>query len=96
MKVSQDKEQDPETTEPAKWRLTEFLISFWGCPEDDISAKTIVNSGFNTVMCPAEKLDLCSRHNLKGLLTCDRQTAQKLANHPGVWGYYVFDEPARK
>ena len=95
-KVSQTKEQGPEKADPAKWKLTEFLISFWGCPEDDISAKTIVNSGFNTVMCPAEKLDLCSRHNLKGLLTCDWQTAQKLANHPDVWGYYVFDEPMRK
>ena len=95
-KVSQNKKQYPEKADPAKCKLAEFLISFWGCPEDDISAKTIVNSGFNTVMCPAEKQDLCSKHNLKTLLTCDPQTAQKLANHPAVWGYYIFDEPMRK
>lgn len=48
--------------------MTELMISFWGGPEDEASAETIVQAGFNVVMCKPDKLELCRKYGLKAML----------------------------
>ena len=79
------------------WKMPEFMISFWGGPKDDASAEAVVLSGFNTVMCKSEKLDLCRRHGLKALLfDATPELAAKLREEKAVWGYCLQDEPSNE
>ncbi|MEA3401814.1 MAG: hypothetical protein U9R79_11290 [Armatimonadota bacterium] len=50
----------------AQWQPDEFMISLWGCPDTPERARAVAGAGFNTVMCPAEHLDLCHRHGRPG------------------------------
>ena len=49
--------------------LPEFMISYWGCPQNDAVARVAEQAGFNTVICAREKLDLCRKHGLKAIVT---------------------------
>jgi len=74
--------------------MTEFMISFWGGLEDEASAETIVQAGFNVVMCKPDKLELCRKYGLKAMLfDSNIELASLLAKDSAVWGYYVLDEP---
>jgi len=74
--------------------LPEFMISYWGCPQNDAVARVAEQAGFNTVICPREKLDLCRKHGLKAIVTgVTAPEAAELSEDPAVWGYFVMDEP---
>ena len=74
--------------------LDEFLISFWGGPQDAAQAETIRRADFNTVMCRTSALPLCRLNNLKAILfDVTPQMALRLRSDPTVWGYALKDEP---
>ena len=74
--------------------LDEFLISFWGGPQDAAQAETIRRANFNTVMCRTPALPLCRLYNLKAILfDVTPQMALRLRSDPTVWGYALKDEP---
>ncbi|MBM3472669.1 MAG: hypothetical protein FJX75_05285 [Armatimonadetes bacterium] len=76
------------------WRMPEFMISGWGAPTDEATARAFESAGFNTVMCKVEQLELCRAHGLKAILF--DATPEFAAQHQGdeaIWGYYVQDEP---
>jgi hypothetical protein len=78
----------------ADWKMPEFLISFWGGPQDDATAQAIVQASFNTVMCKPDKLELCRKHGLKTLLfDATPELAARLRDDASVWGYCLQDEP---
>jgi len=74
--------------------LDEFLISFWGGPQDAAQAETIRRANFNTVMCWTSALPLCRLYNLKAILfDVTPRMALRLRSDPTVWGYALKDEP---
>jgi len=74
--------------------MNEFMISFWGGPEDEASAQFIAQADFNVVMCKSDKLELCRKYGLKALLfDASPGLASQLTEDPAVWGYYIVDEP---
>jgi len=76
------------------WQMTEFMISFWGGPEDEASAKLMAEAGFNVVMCQSDKLELCRKYGLKAMLfDSSTELAFQLTEDTAVWGYYILDEP---
>jgi len=78
----------------AEWKLDRFMISAWGSPTDDASARTYAEAGFNTVMGKPDLLDLCARHGLRAIVfEATPEKAAALKAHPGVWGWYAQDEP---
>ncbi len=79
------------------WEMNEFMISFWGGPRDEATAKAIADAHFNTVMCNAEMLELCRKYGLKAIvMDATPEMAAQLRVSPAVWGYYVKDEPAEE
>ncbi|MGC9316856.1 MAG: hypothetical protein ACP5KN_02325, partial [Armatimonadota bacterium] len=57
-------------------------------------ARAVADAGFNTVMCPAEHLDLCDQHGLRVIVRdVTPEQARALRDHPAVWGWFVQDEP---
>jgi len=83
------------TAAPADgWQMEQLMISGWGGPTDEATARAFVGAGFNTVMCKVEQLELCRAHGLKAILF--DATPEFAAQHRGdqaIWGYYVQDEP---
>ena len=78
----------------ADWRLDRFMISTWGGPTDEASARAFADAGFNTVMGKSETLDLCRRHGLRAIvMDATPEMAAKLKSDSAVWGWYVRDEP---
>lgn len=78
----------------ADWKLDRFMVSAWGAPTDEATAKAYADAGFNTVMAKSEMLDLCAGHGLRAIVTdATPEMAAKLKGHPGVWGWMVQDEP---
>lgn len=78
----------------ASWQLDRFMISAWGAPTDEAAAQTYASAGFNTVMGKPDLLDLCARHGLRAIVTgASLEQIAALKGHPGVWGWYVQDEP---
>ena len=79
------------------WQLPEFMISTWGAPEagdDDAKAAALAEAGLNTVMWPADKLDVLRKHGLRALVeSATPDAAEKLKNDAVVWGYHLADEP---
>jgi hypothetical protein len=76
------------------WQMNEFMISGWGAPTDEATARAFVDAGLNTVMCKVEQLELCRAHGLRAILF--DATPEFAAQHRGdkaIWGYYVQDEP---
>ena len=52
----------------AQWQPDRFMISVWGCPDTPELAQAVADAGFNTVMCPAEHLDLCAEYGLQSIV----------------------------
>lgn len=78
----------------ADWQPDRFMISLWGCPDTPELARAVADAGFNTVMCPAEQLDLCAEHGLQSIVRdATPEDARRLREHPAVWGWFVQDEP---
>lgn len=78
----------------SQWRLTEFMISTWGAPTDEDSAKLFADTGFNVVMAPVSMLDILAKYKMKAIaMGVGPAEVAKIKNHPAVWGYYVRDEP---
>lgn len=78
----------------AAWQLDRFMISAWGAPTDEATAAAYAGAGFNTVMAKSDVLDLCAKHRLRAIvMDATPEMAEKLRSHPGVWGWYVQDEP---
>ncbi|MBC7288233.1 MAG: hypothetical protein H5T86_09365, partial [Armatimonadetes bacterium] len=79
---------------PNGWRMKEFMISVWGGPHDEATARAFAEAGFNTVMGPLNTLELCRRHGLK-LMAMDAKPddARRLQRDEAVWGWFVRDEP---
>lgn len=76
------------------WKLDRFMISAWGGPADEKTARAYAAAGFNTVMAKAEQLDLCARYGLRVIvMDATPEMAAQLKDHPGVWGWFVQDEP---
>jgi hypothetical protein len=76
------------------WRMDELMISGWGGPTDEVTARAFVDAGFNTVMSKVEQLELCREHGLRAILFDG--TPEFARSHQGdeaIWGYYVQDEP---
>lgn len=78
----------------ADWQLDRFIISAWGAPTDEASAQCYAEAGFNTVMCKPDLLDLCAAHGLRAIVfDSSVERIAQLKGHPGVWAWYVQDEP---
>ena len=78
----------------ADWEMNKFLISFWGGPHDEATARAVASANFNTVMCNADKLDLCRECGLRAIvMDATPELAATLQSDPAVWGHYVQDEP---
>jgi hypothetical protein len=74
--------------------MDEFLISFWGGPENAAQAETIRRAHFNTVMCRPSSLNLCRLYDLRAILfDVTPQMALRLRRDRAVWGYALKDEP---
>jgi len=70
------------------------MISAWGAPTDEATAQAYADAGFNTVMAKSDMLDLCAKHGLRAIvMDATPELAAKMKDHPGVWGWYVQDEP---
>jgi len=84
----------PPASAAEGWQMDEFMVSGWGAPTDEATAKAFVGAGFNTVMGKVEHLELYRAHGLKAILM--DATPEFAAEHQGdeaIWGYYVQDEP---
>jgi hypothetical protein len=78
----------------ADWRLDRFMISAWGGPTDEASAKAFADAGFNTVMAKVEKLDLLRPYGIRAIVfDGSPELAAKMKDDPVIWGWYVRDEP---
>ena len=78
----------------AGWQMDEFLISFWGGPENPSQAAAIRRAHFTTVMCRLSYLDLCRDAGLKAILfDISPSQARRLRAEDSVWGYSLKDEP---
>jgi len=78
----------------ADWKLDRFMVSAWGGPTDEATAKAYADAGFNTVMAKSDVLDLCAKFDLRAIvMDATPEMAAKLKGHAGVWGWYVQDEP---
>lgn len=81
-------------TAHADWKLDRFMVSAWGGPTDEATAKAYADAGFNTVMCKADQLDRCAKFGLRAIVfEATPEMAAKLKGSLGVWGWYVQDEP---
>jgi len=79
-----------------KWEIREFMISHWGVPKDEKDLKLFLRDQFNTVIAVPEEFEFCRKHGLKVLLAASPEKAAEFVGNPGVWGYFVIDEPSRK
>lgn len=78
----------------AEWRPDDFMIALWGCPDTPELARAVVDAGFNTVICPAEQLELCREYGLKAIVRgATPEQARELRADSAVWGWFVQDEP---
>jgi hypothetical protein len=81
----------------ADWKMDPFMISLWGGPVDEATAKTFADAGFNTVMAPYDKLELCRKYGLKAMvMNATPEMAAKHKDDPAIWGWFVRDEPQEK
>jgi len=77
--------------------LREFMILTGWTPSDldhTAVARALTNAGFNTVLWPLDRLEICRATGLK--LMAEHATpadAAKLANDTALWGYHLADEP---
>lgn len=82
----------PVCAEP--WTMSEFMIAAWGSPGDEAMAAAYRDAHFNTVQTSADKLEMCGKYGLKGIV---RGAAPEFAaankDNPNVWGWFVRDEP---
>jgi hypothetical protein len=81
---------------PAATPQRTFLISHWSFPKDPVRLKQFAAAGFNTVIATPEELAACRQYGWQALLAAPLDQARELAADKIVWGYFVFDEPARK
>lgn len=72
------------------------MISHWGFPKDEKQLAKFAKAGFNTVIAVPEELPACRKYGWKALLAVPADKAAAYRKDPIVWGYHVFDEPARK
>ena len=78
------------------WKMRTFMISHWGFPKDDKQLEQFARAGFNTVIAVPAQLPACRKYGWKALLAIPADKAGAYADDPVIWGYHVFDEPARK
>ncbi|MEN9362331.1 MAG: hypothetical protein RL095_3866 [Verrucomicrobiota bacterium] len=80
-----------------KWRQDKFMILAFGGPTNDALADAYAKAGFNTVLTKVEHLDLCAKYGLRSVVK-DATPAQaaNFREHPGVYGWWVQDEPIKK
>lgn len=90
---SQSQAMEQDTRE---WEIREFMISHWSFPKDEKDMDLFIKDHFNTVIAVPEELELCQKHGLKALLAAEPEKAAEYVGDPGIWGYFVIDEPGRK
>lgn len=74
--------------------LPQFMIFTYGVELNEKNVKTLVDADYNTVCGPAERLDICKKYGLHLMIELPGlETATRLRNDPGVWGYQILDEP---
>jgi hypothetical protein len=78
------------------WTMQTFMISHWGFPKDEKQLKRFAQAGFNTVIAVPEQLPQCRKYGWKALLAVSADKADTYVDDSVVWGYHLFDEPARK
>jgi len=82
------------------WEMDEFMI-FGGWPwangtDVDTAVKLYAGAGFNVLMGTRDKLDVCAKYGIK--LIVEEITPEEVSDikdHPGLWGYWIIDEPLR-
>ena len=79
-----------------EWEIHEFMISHWSFPKEEKDLNLFLKDHFNTVIAVPEELELCQKHGLKALLAAEPEKAAEYVGDPGIWGYFVMDEPGRK
>ncbi|MCH8120593.1 MAG: hypothetical protein IIC00_12815 [Planctomycetes bacterium] len=79
-----------------RWEIHEFMISHWGIPKEEKDLNLFLKDHFNTVIAVPEQFESCQEHGLKALLAAPPEKAVEYVGNPGVWGYFVIDEPSRK
>lgn len=94
---------EPQSTH---WRMDGFVVSLWGGPGNAELARCLAEDAhFNTVMggvswTPAggtDLLDLAHKHGMRVLMKVDpKSITEETIRHPGLWGYFVFDEPVQQ
>jgi len=78
----------------ADWKMDSFMISLWGGPHDEATAKAYADAHFNTVMASYDMLQLCRKHGLRVMVMDGTpELAAKHKDDAGVWGWFVCDEP---
>jgi len=92
----QDRGTHPARKNPGKWEIREFIISHWGVPKDEKNLNLFLKEHFNVVIAVPEEFEFCRKHGLKALLAASPEQAVEFVGNPGVWGYFVIDEPSRK
>lgn len=81
----------------SKWRQDAFMILAFGGPTNDVLADAYAKAGFNTVLTKVDQLDLCAKHGLRSVVKeATPEQVATLKDHPGVYGWWVQDEPIKK
>ena len=80
----------------SQWEISEFMISHWGIPAEEKDLNLFFKDQFNTVIAVPEQFESCQEHGLKALLATPPEKAVEYVGNPGVWGYFIIDEPTRK
>ena len=77
--------------------MTEFMISTGWTPTNIGSAaiaRSLKTAGFNTVLWPLDKLEVCRAAGLKLMAEhAPLEDAAKLTTDSALWGYHLADEP---
>jgi hypothetical protein len=76
------------------WKPDKFIISTWGDFANGACAQALADAGFNTVMAYPSQLKMCAAHGLRAIVfTNSLAQVTQYKNDPGVWSWYVRDEP---
>ena len=82
---------------PVSTPMGEFMISTGWTPanvDNALIARALSQAGFNTVLWPLDRLEVCRAAGLKLMAEQARpEDAAKLTADSAIWGYHLADEP---
>ena len=82
---------------PVSTPMSEFMISTGWTPanvDNALIARALSKAGFNTVLWPLDRLEVCRAAGLKLMAEQARpEDAAKLTTDSAIWGYHLADEP---